>query len=527
VVRHISAAIVKFLPIGLDLKRLMTTKTRPRLQLRTVILTICAALLTWLVVTRSLAAYLAEAAPQSALWLSPRQPEALLNVADRSLNATTAVSGRPDGATDQTPAQDNVDGAGNADLSAVIGNESPEQSGGADKPASAANTPARFQYLSRAFAAVNQNPSVNISTLRAQAISALIKQPLNARALRILGQLAETANDDAEALKFMTAAAGLSLHETIAVYWLMHRSAVAGDYKTALYYADALMRTEPELATYAVPVLAHFADDKAASGAVTSLLAGDPPWRALFFRLLPASVTDARTPLNLLLALKRSPVPPTYEDISRYEELLISHKLYDLAYYTWLQFLPLDELRTAGFLFNGNFDVTPSGIPFDWVIQQGSGVAIDIVSRRDKIGGHALEVDFLYGRVDYHSVAELVLLAPGTYQFDGQYSGKIIGPRGLKWRVVCANDSHTRIGESPMIIGMTPAWKDTNFTFTVPPTDCRAQYVQLDLDARTKSEQLVSGSVLFDELKIARVPTPPNSPETAPAAAPPQTTGEN
>lgn len=500
----------------------MTPKARPRMQPRTVILTACAALLAWLVVTRSLAAYLAEAAPQSALWLSPRQPEALLNLADRSLNATRAVSEPPGGRAEQTPAEQNAGGTPKTDLSDAIGNQSPGQNSGPDKTAAAGS-----RDLSYAFAVVNQNPSVNISTLRAQAISALIDEPLNARALRILGQLAETANDHADALEFMSAAAGLSLHETVAVYWLMHRSAVAGDYKTALYYADALMRTEPSFATYTVPVLAHFADDKAASGAVTSLLAGNPPWRNLFFRLLPGSVTDPRTPLNLLLALKKSPVPPTYADISQYEDLLIRHKLYDLAYYTWLQFLPLDELRTAGFLFNGNFDVTPSGIPFDWMIEQGAGVAIDIVPRHDKIGEHALEVDFLYGRVDYHSVAELVLLAPGVYQFDGQYSGKIIGPRGLKWRVVCANDSHTRIGESPMIIGMTSAWKETSFTFTVPPADCRAQYVELDLDARMASEQLVSGSVLFDELKIARVPTPPDSPEATPPATPPQGTGEN
>ena len=500
----------------------MITKLRLRLQLRTVILTACAALLTWLVVTRSLAAYLGDAAPQSALWLSPQQPEALLNLADRSLNATAVTSRPPDDVADQKSAQQN--GSERGDLSAAVGNQPPAPSGGSEKSASAAQI-AGARDLSNAFALVDQNSGVNISELRAEVISALIKEPLNARGLRILGQLATTANDDANALKFMTAAAGLSLHETIAVFWLMHRSAAAGDYKTALYYADALMRTEPILATYAVPVLAHFADDKASNGAVTALLAGDPPWRTLFFKLLPNSVTDARTPLNLLLALKKTPVPPTYEDISRYEDLLIAHKLYSLAYYTWLQFLPLDELRTAGFLFNGNFDVVPSGIPFDWVIQQGSGVAIDIVPRPDRTGEHALEIDFLYGRVDYHSVAELVLLAPGAYQFEGQYSGRVIGPRGLKWRVVCANDAHTRIGESPMIIGMTSTWKETNFTFTVPPTDCRAQYVELDLDARMASEQLVSGSVLFDDLKIARVPVAPDSPEATPSAAPSQTTG--
>ena len=102
---------------------------------------------------------------------------------------------------------------------------------------------------------------------------------------------------------------------------------------------------------------------------------------------------------------------------------LIGHKLYDLAYYTWLQFLPVEELREAGLLFNGSFDVAPSGLPFDWVITPGSGVTVDIVPKPDSNGKHALLVDFAYGRVDYHSVRQLVMLAPGTYEFKGQYQG--------------------------------------------------------------------------------------------------------
>ena len=63
----------------------------------------------------------------------------------------------------------------------------------------------------------------------------------------------------------MNAAAQLSLHESIAVYWLMLKSTESGDYKAAISYADALMRTVPGTAIQVVPVLAHFAADKVAS----------------------------------------------------------------------------------------------------------------------------------------------------------------------------------------------------------------------------------------------------------------------
>ena len=124
-------------------------------------------------------------------------------------------------------------------------------------------------------------------------------------------------------------------------------------------------------------------------------------------------------------------------------------------------------------------------------------------------------IEFLYGRVEYHSVRELVLLPPGSYQFDGQYQGKLIGPRGLKWRLVCADDQSTPIGESPMIGGVASTWKEIKFSFTVPATNCRAQYVRLDLDARMASEQLVSGSVLMNQLHISRVSTAPDAQQSS------------
>jgi hypothetical protein len=462
----------------------MKAKAPPQLRLRTTIFVGLALILAWLVVSRSVAAYLADAAPHAALWLSPRQPEALVTLADRSLNSSQdAVPLGLDEENQSLEARKNLA-------------NSPRNNG--------ERVPAYSQRLDQAFSRIDQDRSVDLATLSDWAKAALTGGPLNARALRILGQLADIAKNNAGALKFMRAAAHLSLHEATAVYWLMLKSAEAKDYKTAIYYADALLRTEPRFSVYVVPIMARMMEEGESNKLLILALAGNPPWRKSFFAALPNNVTDARAPLDLLLALRTSSAPPTSEEFKPYLEFLIAHKFYDTAYYTWLQFLPPDKLRSAGLLFNGSFEAAPSGLPFDWLITPGSGVTIDIVPRSDKDGGHALLVDFQYGRVDYHSVTQLIMLTPGTYEFKTKYQGQLIGPRGLKWRIVCADKVTSPVGESPMINGIASAWRDVAFKFTIPSADCRAQYVRLDLDARMASEQIISGSMLFDELQIQR-----------------------
>lgn len=464
------------------------TEASSSFNLRAIVMVVAAGVLVWLIVCRSFAAYLADAAPAAALWLNADEPEALTNLADQALNDSVDA-----GASQATPEN----------------RSRPEQASNAGGPAGDMQAPrANQQTFNQVFSMVAKNRTIDLLDVRAWAEAALADDPLNARALRILGQAAAAANDDQAASNLMRAAVRQSLHEPIAEYWLVKRDVNKNDYNDAIYYADALLRTEPQIGAYAIPMLAQLAERQQSRNALEAALSADPPWRQVFLMALPNYVTDARTPLDVLLALRKSPTPPTTADIGPYLRVLIDHKFYSLAYYTWLQFLSAEELRHVGLLFNGNFDEEPSGLPFDWQITPGAGVTVDIVRRTDASAGHALLVDFEYGRVDYHSVTELIMLAPGTYQFAGLYKGKLVGPRGMKWRVACVGGGPA-VGESAMISGSAPTWKSVAFSFSIPATDCRAQYVKLDLDARTPSEQLVSGSMLFDELKISRVQSPP------------------
>jgi hypothetical protein len=415
-----------------------------------------------MVIRGSLVAFLANSAPEAALWIHASDPQALVNLAERSFDPA------------RTPAKD-------AEGTVPEGR-------------------------SKAVGASGSQPALSAkhSQVGVWAETALISDSTNARALRILGQLAEAAGDKGRATNYMQAAVRHSIYESTALSWLLQVNYEKKDYGAALYFADALLRTRSQAMPHVLPTLGRLAEDPAAIGDFQKLLASNPPWRRRFLSALPRAVSDARTPLKLLLALRETPSPPSLEDIRDYVNLLVEHKFYELAYYSWLQFLPPGQLASAGYLFNGSFEIPPSGLPFDWVIGGGTGVTVDIVPRTDAPGQRALFIELGPGRVQFDGVVQTVLLGPGNYQFKGKYRGEVIGPRGLVWRIACAGGAVRPIGQSAMMMGVVTHWKDIGFSFTVPRTDCRAQQLRLVLDARMASEQLVSGSVWYDELGVSR-----------------------
>jgi hypothetical protein len=302
----------------------------------------------------------------------------------------------------------------------------------------------------------------------------------------------------------MAAAAARSLHEKLPLYYMLLKRLEKKDFAGGVYYADALLRTTPQALPDVMPALTFVASTPAAVGELNSVLAKNPPWRRAFLSELPKSAADPRTPLELLLALKNTLVPPSVDDLRPYLNFLVQKKEYELAYYAWLQFLPPEQLARVSLLHNGSFEGPMSGLPFDWSIASGAGVTVEVLTRTDAEDQHALLISFEHGRVEFNGVTQLLMLAPGDYEFHGKFKGELAGRRGLKWRLACADTPAHMLGESVMLLGMNPIWKDIEFSFNVPDDDCRAQHVRLDLDARMSSEQLVTGAIWIDELKIVR-----------------------
>jgi len=342
--------------------------------------------------------------------------------------------------------------------------------------------------------------------VRAWARAVLAEEPGNARALAILGDLARKAGDENAARAIFGASARRSSREPIVLGWQIDEALQHQDWPRAVERLDTLMRFYWQSVTPLTPLLAKLLQNRDAAPAILKALAAEPEWRREFIPRLLDAVADARVPLELFLALKATGSPPTAGELRPYLNFLIERQYYDLAYYTWLQFLDTEQLARVGLLFNGSFERRPSGLPFDWTFAREKSGDAAIGRRTDKPSERALVITFGQGRGELDDVAQLMRLQPGRYRVEGISMGTMRGSRGMRWRVRCHSAPTRQVGESAMIGGPRVTWSAFSFELAVPEEGCSAQELRLVLDARSPSEQLVSGSISFDEMSVRRVP---------------------
>lgn len=353
-----------------------------------------------------------------------------------------------------------------------------------------------------------QISEVRLTEIRGLAERALAGDPLDTRVVAILGVTVDALGEKSKARALMTLAAKLTHQETMAELWLLDDALKSRSFETAGAKADTVLRTRPSAMPFVAPVLARMAEDAEGAPSIERLLASAPPWRSQFFTEIAFNGSDPLTPMRLLIDLKKSSKPATSAEYAPYLRALVTRKLYANAYYTWLQSLSDAQLQSIGYVFNGGFEQQPSGSPFDWLITQGAGSSIEFVEGPEVFGTKALRVDLGHGRIEFGGIEQTLSLAPGQYRLVLKLRGNLAGRRGLRWQLTCRDIAADPLAETQMFLGVARTWQDVAVKFEVPQTGCDAQRLALGLAARSASEQLVTGQVWYDDVKIERRAVP-------------------
>lgn len=435
--------------------------------------------LSWLVVTTSLPASIAKSSPDLALRLSPEHPAALIAKAERARADLLKLVGEAVETTSD-------------------GGTGPAKSGDPD-PAREAAAPAATPVAADA----GERERLR-AVIRDLATRALRVTPLNATAHRLLGEI----SDDVDKTRAnMQEAVRRSRRETIAAFWLLNDSVARNDAAVAMDYADVILRTRPELAPPVMGYVATIAATQTGRDLIARHLAAKPSWRALFYQNFPAAMHDFRVGLPLLAAIKSAGAPTTLFEGSILIDTFLGKGFVDLAYAAWLSMLSPDELSGLGLLTNPDFAKEPSGVSFDWRILAGTNAIAAFTRKPNGAPGRYLHIKLVDGRVRFPVVRQVVVLAPGRYRLEGRVKGSIVAKRGLQWDVRCLfHNTAKPLGETEMLAGRMDQWRQFAVDFDVILHEgCEAQLVRLFHDARSASEELITGDAIFDGLKLTRV----------------------
>jgi hypothetical protein len=233
--------------------------------------------------------------------------------------------------------------------------------------------------------------------------------------------------------------------------------------------------------------------------ALETSVAANPPWRRAFLSQVANGANDDLM-TQLYQSLIRSDHPPTALEMKPYLDRLILVGRFGEAYQDWRATISRDETLTRS-PYNGNFEAPLDGLPFNWVFDDAGGAEIEITEAADRGNSRALRVQFSGARAYLGHVGQLLMLAPGSYRLKmAVKASSLRTEKGVVWQISCAK-SRVVLAETNPVRGTAP-WTDLEVKFSVPASDCEAQWLKLAIPARTASETEIEGDVWFQDFRV-------------------------
>lgn len=275
------------------------------------------------------------------------------------------------------------------------------------------------------------------------------------------------------------------------------------NFPAALNRIDNLFKTAPELTGDIIKTLITFSGSAESFPALIAKLVEKPEWRTQFiFALAADKAIEAPVLYSVFSELRKAQSGETPAEMRSVLSRLLDDKQYDKAYFMWVDSLSDLQLKKAGTIFDGGFNLPIDNLFFSWTIVPTSNVEARTVARAPGSTDMVLRLDFTPARTPYQNISQILRLAPGAFKLS--YEAKadnLKTPNGVVWRLYCMGQTPIKIGETPRLVG-SQQWGRYAIDFQVPEQDCAQQLLRLDLDAPTTLDAQVEGSVSFDSFSI-------------------------
>ena len=347
-------------------------------------------------------------------------------------------------------------------------------------------------------------PQAERDALVAREEKILLGNPLDVQAHKNLIMLYAIAGEKEKSDAFILVAAKRSLRDLPLQAAAINIQLNKQNFGDALYRMDALIRSKPAFSKDFFGTMMSFATVPAAKAELVRKLAENPPWRVPFMNYFTAQTTEPDLVYGVYSALKKLGQTVATSELKQLLQRLLKDQAFDKASFIWLDYLNETELRKAGLLYDGGFDLEFGNRFFDWTETKIKNADVRIVPRATGSADKVLRVDFAPARTPFNNFSQILRLTPGDYIFAGeQKSEKLESNSGMIWQISCEGATKTVLLETTKLQGTLP-WAAFSNSFKVPQENCPAQRLALRLNAKAALDQQVSGQVFFDGLSIAR-----------------------
>lgn len=302
-------------------------------------------------------------------------------------------------------------------------------------------------------------------------------------ALRNIGIIDASNDDEKSAAKILGIAAKLSLRDYLTHAWLLAYRFRTNEVAPAVKEADILLRQDDQNWPVIIPALIALTRDPRVIDPLARTLAARPYWRGTFLTRLGSDNPHPDTTLALLSRLKAIGSAASKDELDPYFIKSADRLSPGQLFAQWVALLPPGaESAGKALLREGDFEGLDASPPFGWRLFPADGVYAER-SKGPAGMGSALFVSYAGDRQTIFATQELVL-PPGRYRFSGRaYAEDAIDAGTFQWAIVCVTKgAASMLGSAP--VNPQPGQLTRYSTEFSVPANCDQQQIALSGAAR-------------------------------------------